>query len=624
MSIVRETVAGLVATLLAGGCGRTAPVISREGPPTIAPSVTAPAQPRMPQVVAPKDPPPPVQVLVRDPATLAAWQAGGLGFGDVAFDHTATDNETLARDPFYTSIAARLGEDIDAIIAADEKAGVGLRYVHRVFDIRWLSSPRAWFELVGVVNRLDRKVFMPGTCGETRLVYRLVHRAVQKQQEITSRLPMTVNVVFWQPDDANGCRVRAAAWRREGDALREAGGPLADDALALANLHAVEVDVQTERWPATIRPDLAGHAGYALRVFGRDPTRRTMIETPLENTPDVARLAKDAKARGELVAWLRAPETLAAIDRGTPLAPTALLATKVESVTPRGLARRANRPWSAVLKADDLAGLDLSGYATIASPAALLRRLDGLSCGGCHQSRSIAGFHMLGDEPDDPDRVDALLVGTSPHLQAELMRRAAYVTAVADGAAPDEHRRSAEIDARLGSYASHCGLGDPGFAAMQCEAPLVCTRIDDAEVGVCLPAEPGAGAPCEVGLVKTQPASPRDRITKPVLGACAKQGVCDDNSVGFPGGMCAIACAKIGTDEACGGIVGLVPFNNCLAQGRPFAQCVRTTANPAGMRACDATRSCRDDYICARIGKGEGVCMPPYFLYQLRVDGHPG
>ena len=376
MSIVRETVAGLVATLLAGGCGRTAPVISREGPPTIAPSVTAPAQPRMPQVVAPKDPPPPVQVLVRDPATLAAWQAGGLGFGDVAFDHTATDNETLARDPFYASIAARLGEDIDAIVAADEKAGVGLRYVHRVFDIRWLSSPRAWFELVGVVNRLDRKVFMPGTCGETRLVYRLVHRAVQKQQEITSRLPMTVNVVFWQPDDANGCRVRASAWRREVDALREAGGPLADDALTLANLHAVELDVQTERWPATIRPDLAGHAGYALRVFGRDPTRRTMIETPLENTPDVARLAKDAKARGELVAWVRAPETLAAIDRGTPLAPTALLATKVESVTPRGLARRANRPWSAVLDGDDLAGLDLSGYATIASSAALLRRLD--------------------------------------------------------------------------------------------------------------------------------------------------------------------------------------------------------------------------------------------------------
>jgi hypothetical protein len=88
--------------------------------------------------------------------------------------------------------------------------------------------------------------------------------------------------------------------------------------------------------------------------------------------------------------------------------------------------------------------------------------------------------------------------------------------------------------------------------------------------------------------------------------------------------MCAIACSKVGADEACGGIVGLTPFNNCLSQGRPFAECVRTTANPAGMRACDAMRACRDDYICSRTGKGEGVCMPPYFLYQLRVDGHPG
>jgi hypothetical protein len=622
MSITRRTLAG---TLLALGCGRTAPVTSGEGPPTTAPSAVAPAV-ADPQTVAPTvaETPRPVTVIVRDPATLAELQGKGLGLGDVAFDHAASDNEALARDPFYASIVQRLGEDVDAIVAKDDKAGVGLRWVHRVFDVRWLSSSRAWYELVGVVNRLDRRTFTPGTCGETRLVYRLAHRGVQKKQEITSRLPMTVNVVFWQKDDGDGCRTRANAWRRDGLALRDAGGPLADDALALANLHAVEVDVQTERWPATIRPDLAGHAGYALRVFGRDEARRTMIELPLENTPDAPRLAKDAKARAELVAWLRAPDTLAAIDRGTALAPTTLLATKVESVTPRGLARRANRPWSAVLRDEDLAGLDLSTYATIASPAALLRRLDGLSCGGCHQSRSIAGFHMLGDEPDDPDRVDALQVGTSPHLQAELVRRAAYVTAVAEGRTPDEHRPAAEIDQRPGSYASHCGLGDPGFASMQCEAPLKCTRIDDEHVGVCLPEEAGAGAPCEVGLVKTQPASPRDRITKPTLLPCAKDGVCDDNRVGFPGGMCAIACSKIGADEACGGIVGLTPFNNCLSQGRPFADCVRETANPAGMRACDATRACRDDYICARTGKGEGVCMPPYFLYQLRVDGHPG
>lgn len=32
----------------------------------------------------------------------------------------------------------------------------------------------------------------------------------------------------------------------------------------------------------------------------------------------------------------------------------------------------------------------------------------------------------------------------------------------------------------------------------------------------------------------------------------------------------------------------------------------------------------RDDYICARTPDGNGACIPPYFLFQLRVDGHAG
>ena len=47
-------------------------------------------------------------------------------------------------------------------------------------------------------------------------------------------------------------------------------------------------------------------------------------------------------------------------------------------------------------------------------------------------------------------------------------------------------------------------------------------------------------------------------------------------------------------------------------------------SNPAALRACDVDSPCRDDYICARSGSERGVCLPPYFLFQLRVDGHPG
>ncbi len=41
----------------------------------------------------------------------------------------------------------------------------------------------------------------------------------------------------------------------------------------------------------------------------------------------------------------------------------------------------------------------------------------------------------------------------------------------------------------------------------------------------------------------------------------------------------------------------------------------------AGLRACDDQNPCRDDYVCARAAHG-GACLPPYFVFQLRVDGH--
>ena len=45
-----------------------------------------------------------------------------------------------------------------------------------------------------------------------------------------------------------------------------------------------------------------------------------------------------------------------------------------------------------------------------------------------------------------------------------------------------------------------------------------------------------------------------------------------------------------------------------------------------------AAQACRDDYVCAQVAQPSGplfasdsggACMPPYFLFQMRVDGHP-
>jgi hypothetical protein len=115
----------------------------------------------------------------------------------------------------------------------------------------------------------------------------------------------------------------------------------------------------------------------------------------------------------------------------------------------------------------------------------------------------------------------------------------------------------------------------------------------------------------------------RDRIAKAEARACDAAAVCNRNHVGFPGGMCTTTCDDPSPDGRCGVIAVLSPFNACLARGTPFPRCLAAHVNPAGLRACDAGSPCRDDYICARTPRGEGACIPPYFLFQLRVDGHP-
>ena len=55
-----------------------------------------------------------------------------------------------------------------------------------------------------------------------------------------------------------------------------------------------------------------------------------------------------------------------------------------------------------------------------------------------------------------------------------------------------------------------------------------------------------------------------------------------------------------------------------------FAGCAEKHVFGAGLRACDAENPCRQDYVCIRSRTpGVGACVPPYFVYQLRLDGYP-
>jgi hypothetical protein len=156
-------------------------------------------------------------------------------------------------------------------------------------------------------------------------------------------------------------------------------------------------------------------------------------------------------------------------------------------------------------------------------------------------------------------------------------------------------------------------------------------------------------------------------------GAEAKR---DSATGGFPAGMLRLSeCTGLPEEATCG-FTATSGFAKCIGDSsRNFTDCfVRYTAY-AGLRACDAATPCRDDYICLQpisgpgpdgtlisytpataqylfdrrrdafpvgerpgpyafgedmpdmewLGRDDkrGYCMPPYFVFQFRVDGHP-
>jgi hypothetical protein len=502
------------------------------------------------------------------------------------------------------SILGVLRDDVRAAKRTYPLAKVTSMDGFRLFDERWLASNETKFELVGVFNRLDRRAFYPGTCGEVRFVYRLRYRTEHAHEPMEGRLPLTLNLVVFVKDEG-GWSSGIGARRRW-------------------KLKSIETNLQSFRLQSFVHPTLAGHIDYVLRVFHQQgETRDAFFPAPMENMPDALAISKNPNLRSELLAYLAAPDVLEAIDGGTFNLPERFLATRAVSVSPRGLTRPANRPFRKLFQDSDFAGFALAGTRTIASPAALLRRLDGMTCTGCHQSRSIAGFHHVGEDAPEHPAFDALLSGSSPHLERDLERRRAYVAQMAAGETPDEFRPIPERQGAGTGFGAPCGLGDPGFADWKCGEGFRCEKLEDDEVGMCL-ADELVGSPCQYGELVSKAEPHRDRITKMTDHACDAKQRCDNNRSGFPLGACAASCNSTAPGVTCADFLDADGFQNCLRSKRTFAECTHDHVFGAGLRACDAENPCRQDYVCVRSRKpGVGACVPPYFVYQLRLDGYP-
>jgi len=564
-------------------------------------------------------------LLVNDLGVLDQLERGGFDLGSRLGGASVHNAMLASSSPVYRQLADVVAADLAQVKAADPTAAVGLGTSHRLFDVTWLRAASARFRLVAVTNRTDRAAATPGACGEVRFVYRLMYSAAKG----SSRLPMTLLVVHEQPEQQGGCAAVARGWLGQtltADKLR--AGPLASIGPAVR----IEINFQSVRWPAGARGDLGGHAEYLMRVFRIAGGTLTTIKLPNTIATNLS-----AAQKTQLRQWI--VDNLTQIDDGTALVPDVYLATKAISVSPRGLARGANRPYLMAFPDPEatFSGIDFSRHALVKSPGGLVRRLDTMTCQGCHQSRGLAGFHILGQEDADTARANAVEVGTSPHLHEELRwRKAALAHLVADGTVGSPRPFAERYYAVPGTYGSHCGLGDASFATWTCATGFTCKDVSGDEVGMCVPqAGPSAGDACETSSVTLEADPHRDTVFDMEVQGCkvpsGAPATCSRSSAsgsvgGFPNGSCTARCPKMG---AIGGaaICGATPpsgFNECIGAGKAFTDCL-ANATPAFRRRCDSATACGDDYVCAGVAgapRGVGACMPPYFIFQARVDGH--
>ena len=618
-------------------------------------------------------------LMIEDPQQLQALEAAGYGFGAV-FDAGAGGNQSLhAASSAYRDITARISADvkeIEADMAANKRKlfKVTDGNVGRIMDLEWLTSPIARYQLAAVVNRLDRRDFhaLQGeqTCGEVRFIYRLAYLFEDRvrRRRLASRLPFNFNVVYTVArGQAADCAAAAKAFTPAGTiaatraAAWLAAGPLARSRLQLKQ---IELNAQVVRFPSGMETEFGGQAVYLMRIFNIAGGRAT--EKPLENTPDVTRLGADAEARKKLVDFVKG--NLAAIDRGVFSIPEELLAKKALSYSTFGSARLANHMFSQTLREADFAGVSFAGLTHLRTPRALLERLDNTTCSGCHQANATAGFHVIGRDAPEVPAINRVKVGISAHLHAELARRHAYVEAVARGAAPDVFRPLSLAPAASWSGAAPAYQpAEAGMPCLQaqdaqhfggawtCSAGTTCQVIArDAKLalqfGQCLATREQdmfSGHPCLEGDIQSNARPYLDRFKIGRQFAALSKTIsdraysCRPPKIGVPGGIAYRKCtdedrifAKFSGGKAPAEICGFAggqAFDDCVATN-DFAACLGGAVVRGNRPTCSAERFCREDYMCQELPgdtpfaervSGYGYCSPTYFLFQMRIDGHP-
>lgn len=486
-----------------------------------------------------------------DPLALRELDRAGFGLRPFiptirAADTPILDDELFAL-PSMAPVRAAIDREFDQYVARhkaslpNETIGVGDSFDFQLLDRTLLYSPNTRFVLAGIVNRMDRAYVAPEACGEIRLIYRLTRLDAGPMGEnaTSPRLPMTLNVVLRakgaKASSARGiavtCKEIAHRWLASADwpqagaelatRLMSAGGPL--EFVEPVDVDRIETNLQIAHAPKSAVRDF--RTDYLLKVFHHDAQAHLFEEAPLENQIDRDRLLADDNLRRDFKAWLLDPRHFSEFDRGTILIPDRFLAKGAIAITPVGFDPSELQPEFGVFQAghatttavfsdsDVVAALKKaaeSGAApqNIRSVAGFERRLNDVTCSGCHQTRGIGGFHFPGVDWMAPKPSNSTVVPASPHFFGDQVRRRDILGSLNSGSSPDYSRgfserpqlraRSKLVGELLGTeyndgWGAHCyqpgakpADNDRSFGSWTCAKGLACQAAGKtSRIGMC-------------------------------------------------------------------------------------------------------------------------------------------
>ncbi len=465
---------------------------------------------------------------ITDPVALRELDRGKFGLSRVLLPARSSSasitNSQLFALPSMAPVRKAFDDEFDRYVIRhkanlpNETIGVGSSYDFQLFDRPLLYSPDSRFVLAGIVNRMD-----------IRLIYRLT-----REGAASPRLPMTLNVVLKAKGDSaiDGvgtitCAEIARRWVAAGESaltgvelaekLISGDGPL--DLIRPGDIDRIETNLQIAHAPKSSVRDF--RTDYLLKVFHYNAQLGAFEEAPLENQIDRDRILADEKLRRDFKAWLLDPAHFAELDRGTILIPQEFLATGAVAATPVGFAASNLQPAFGLVQGDDVAadtvftGSDVVAalkkaaengvtLQNIRSVAGFERRLNDITCAGCHQTRGIGGFHFPGVDWMAAKPSNSTVVPASPHFFGDQIRRRDILTSLRDGRRPDYSRGFSSRPQTRGStelagseyedgWGAHCYAqrasaadNDRSFKSWTCAEGLACQVAGRASrMGMC-------------------------------------------------------------------------------------------------------------------------------------------